>query len=187
VAWYNTGMKRLRRIIFNGLTVLSLLLCMATVVLWVRSHGIADAISREDAAGSMLFGTTRGKCEVVLIGALVGRHGTGLSRWAYSKSPPSEPGLGISSPPEFDYRFARIVYIKGTEQFLSYQMSYRMIIVPLWMLSVASLIIPACWLGVLLHRIRRLQRVGLCPSCGYDLRATPDRCPECGVVPNNSK
>ena len=50
---------------------------------------------------------------------------------------------------------------------------------PHWYVLSATAILPALWLVRTVRRARRTFK-GACPSCGYDLRATPDRCPECG-------
>ena len=56
----------------------------------------------------------------------------------------------------------------------------RFFAVPYWSLFLLTAALPALFL-VLWRRGRRRSRVGLCPTCGYDLRATPERCPECGT------
>jgi hypothetical protein len=58
----------------------------------------------------------------------------------------------------------------------------RGVAVPWWFLCVVFGISPARHLAT--SAVRRLDRkTGLCAACGYDLRATPQRCPECGAVP----
>jgi hypothetical protein len=52
---------------------------------------------------------------------------------------------------------------------------------PHWFAALVFAILPALRLRSIL-RTRRRIRLGLCPQCGYDLRASPDRCPECGHV-----
>jgi len=52
---------------------------------------------------------------------------------------------------------------------------------PHWLLSAATSALPAAWLTITRRSHKRPS--GTCPVCGYDLRATPNRCPECGTVP----
>jgi hypothetical protein len=47
----------------------------------------------------------------------------------------------------------------------------------LWLPILLAAALPCYWL---FSRMRRRQ-AGCCPVCGYDLRGTPDRCPECGT------
>ncbi|HEV2292653.1 MAG TPA: hypothetical protein VGR35_02285 [Tepidisphaeraceae bacterium] len=54
--------------------------------------------------------------------------------------------------------------------------------VPHWTLAGLLAIVIGCRLWKSHQQFER-ERAGLCPSCGYDLRATPERCPECGAAP----
>ena len=52
---------------------------------------------------------------------------------------------------------------------------------PAWFPALLFAILPAFWLRR--RRIeRKRNRIGFCQKCGYDLRATPQRCPECGTA-----
>ena len=57
---------------------------------------------------------------------------------------------------------------------------HRYVEVPYWFLALV-MALPTAWVTRSAWRhVRSRHRAGFCAGCGYDLRASSDRCPECG-------
>ena len=182
----------MRRRLLNLLTVLSLLLCMATVALWVRSYYVDERVtylSRPLAptsrAISVVMHTRGGHVIVVwsstdysamstgeyLVFSSRLRKVTGPDGWRYKRSrwdslhtlveAVTSSDNGITLDPVFQ------------KPLINHATSVS---VPHWLQLIPLLLLPGRW------AVTRCQRPrgALCPACGYDLRATPERCPECG-------
>jgi hypothetical protein len=155
------------RRLFTIASAISLLLCLATAALWVRSYFRADILIGRSNHGTLIFqseelASFRGR---ILLWRGYAPGPEQSHDWNYSVSNPYE--LGGDGP--FDcFNTNGIVGI----------------LFPHWSLATLFALLPTWRLISAILRTRRRakrQRLGLCPTCGYDLRASPERCPECGA------
>jgi hypothetical protein len=163
-----------RRRLFNlagAAAAVSVLLFVATVVSWARTRGTiewveyarADRWFRLVVRPSGVFLSTAASAQPET-GFSVGRHQ--LQFTDFLASPSFNHFLGFSMG-TFGWDAETVTYL----------------LIPYWFAALATTILPGLWALRWWGR-RHARVVGLCRSCGYDLRATPDRCPECGEVPS---
>ena len=176
--------------LLNFLSTLSLLLCMATLAWWVRSFLPSDLhVGAADGRMVVLFcdaSLTQSwesnnahvspgeKWKAVHAGRFI-RPVTYVRKW----SPNGSSATVIANTPPGVRSFLGFAYATEAPPPTG---TYYLFTLPL-LLPAFLLAVPPAAALLARRRARRRNRGGLCRRCGYDLRGTPDRCPECGAVP----
>jgi hypothetical protein len=156
---------------FTFASVLSSLLCAGTAVLWVRSYFIWDSIDDAHARWSIVVHSDWGE---VLVHASATTNSERLGRrWEHEST---KAGHGVTG--QFVGFGRPLVSIEDHDGNVIRRRPVSCC--PHWAIVVAFGLMPAIAIARR-GRKRRTSRAGACRTCGYDLHASSERCPECGM------
>ena len=175
-------MRRMARILLNTATAMSLLLFVVTLTLWGVSYRWACAWS------PIIMSPSAGDPYAPQL-TLISAEGRVLCKWDWVLSngrrydvarvdswqfPSRDLWEYAPYPVTPRWRVAGFAFGRGGTVWA--------IMLPYAALALATALLPLAR-GTRAYAQRAARRPGLCPTCNYDLRATPTRCPECGTLP----
>jgi len=157
--------------------------CVAGSLLVLAAWG--RGLFRSDLVG---YGSAGPGGTVRVVFVMHGKGGVGFGALVAADDPQVHGALWQEEPPAYAGDLGRLPARWGALGFRYVDLSGPAargwgVVVPLW-----SVLLPlAAWPAWQLWGRRRREqlrrrRLGLCRHCGYDLRATPGQCPECGTA-----
>ncbi len=200
-------MRRLGRHLFTLCALASLLLCVAFCGLWARSYwgasvGYTVHASGDDALHSSGWFAVWDEGSTVVMRQTLREpfEDAATLAEALASLPPSE--FFAKLEPDypllftgwiFDYNLPAstvwldqlgCTYTSLDDTNPNFQFSLRTLAFPAWWPVVLLAVLPAIRAISIASAVRKRRRLARrhCPSCGYDLRASPGRCPECGAA-----
>ena len=157
---------------------LSLLLFVAVCGLWMRSHRYEEGVRVVSPRGvryAIVYSTVG---EMMVGGSTVPVGSPGWPNGVHHRveGEPEPLERGPSNAVLFD-RWGFGMHAERPP----YVVAPYAVWFPHWFAALVLLALPSRWLVTRVRRRARARR-GLCDACGYDLRGTPERCPEFGAV-----
>ena len=154
--------------LFTAAAVVSLVICVAALVIWPVGHW-------RRLYFKYCFGVTQIEIQTEAGTLAVGRYefpravprGWGGATRDLDADSPSGP---------FDFGRLHKDRLRPDDNL------YDCVWCPNWFVVALFGVMPTVWFVRFRRRRARLLK-GRCIGCGYDLRATPGRCPECGTIP----
>lgn len=183
-------MRRVLGILLNAATALSLLFCVLAAVWWIRSQYVTESITLASRNCTLISEPAYLHEEGIISHCLVSTRGQiGYTREEYYHGEDVSGGVGfdvlvalagggmdvrpVFNQLGFDVSTAK----RGLDD--NARVPWR-VMLPYWFLVAVFALLPLRRTWTMWKR--QPQRPGACVNCGYDLRATPERCPECGRV-----
>ncbi|MDB5299009.1 MAG: hypothetical protein JWO87_672 [Phycisphaerales bacterium] len=171
------------RRLFTFLTALSLLLCVVICALWVWSYAKPAQQTRTAAPTTVIHRE---------LGLGDGYVGFSTLQWLTANpAHATDPFPGFSygaqvsgwSALGLHWRVEHMTLLHPGDRKVAMVLT-RSTIFSVWLglPLLVSLALPTCWVARK-WKVSRRKQPGACRVCGYDLRATPQRCPECGAAP----
>jgi hypothetical protein len=141
---------------------------VVAVAQWIRGYWKREIVEWQSAGRWISFDTSWGSIEIDS-----GPGDDGLSgKFEYQSLEPNRSNIGLAGYSDWHWRMGMNKF-----GFVAEKNGSFMAEVPFCVVVAAFAVLPSSWIW---WRRKSHRGPGQCVVCGYDLRATPQRCPECG-------